>query len=41
MTISDDDAVVIGFSPDEYRVDEDAGSVELTVACLVRNYRGW
>ena len=31
VTIEDDDAVVIGFSPDEYRVDEDAGSVELTV----------
>ena len=34
VTIEDDDAVVIGFSPDEYRVDEDAGSVELTVLVL-------
>ena len=33
VTISDD-AVEIGFSPDEYRVDEDAGSVELTVLVL-------
>ncbi len=34
VTIEDDDAVVIGFSPTVSSVDEDAGSVELTVLVL-------
>ncbi len=34
VTIIDDD-VEIGFSPDEYIVDEDAGSITLTVSVLV------
>ena len=34
LTITDNDMVVIGFDPDTYTVNEDAGTVELTVKVL-------